>query len=104
MRAAKVTVRLIARAPRALFFPDGLLVAHGGFPLSDLHSRLAETGDWNDPACLSDFTWARAHPKARRKMPNRFSRGSQFGYEDFADFCALERPARAAGDPHGARP
>ena len=22
-------------------------------------------------------------------MPNRFSRGSQFGYEDFADFCAL---------------
>jgi hypothetical protein len=88
-RAAKVTVRLIARAPRALFFPDGLLVAHGGFPLSDLHARLAETGDWNDAACLSDFTWARAHPKARRKMPNRFSRGSQFGYEDFADFCAL---------------
>jgi hypothetical protein len=89
VRAAKVLVRLIARAPRALFFPDGLLVAHGGFPLSDLHSRLAETGDWNDPACLSDFTWARAHPKARKKMPNRFSRGSQFGYEDFADFCAM---------------
>jgi hypothetical protein len=22
-------------------------------------------------------------------MPNRFSRGSQFGYLDFADFCAL---------------
>ena len=22
-------------------------------------------------------------------MPNRFSRGSQFGYEDFAAFCAL---------------
>ena len=22
-------------------------------------------------------------------MPNRFSRGSQFGYADFADFCAL---------------
>jgi hypothetical protein len=89
MRAAKVTVRLVARAPRALFFPDGLLVAHGGFPLSDLHARLAETGDWNDADCLSDFTWARAHPKARRKLPNRFSRGSQFGYEDFADFCTL---------------
>jgi hypothetical protein len=27
--------------------------------------------------------------KARKKMPNRFSRGSQFGHEDFADFCAL---------------
>jgi hypothetical protein len=89
VRAAKVVVRLIARAPRALFLPDGLLITHGGFPLSDLHSRLAETGDFNDPACLSDFTWARAHPKARKKMPNRFSRGSQFGYEDFADFCSL---------------
>ena len=82
-------MRLFAHAPRALFFPDGLLVAHGGFPLVDLHPRLAETGDWNDPACLSDFVWTRAHPKARRKMPNRFSRGSQFGYEDFAAFCAL---------------
>ena len=88
-RAGKLAVRLAARSPRALFFPDGLLVAHGGFPLADLHARLLETGDWNDAACLSDFVWTRAHPKARRKMPNRFSRGSQFGHEDFADFCAL---------------
>lgn len=88
-RAGKLALRLTAHVPRALFFPDGLLVAHGGFPLADLHPALAETGDWNDPACLSDFVWARAHPKARRKMPNRFSRGSQFGYEDFADFCSL---------------
>jgi hypothetical protein len=88
-RAGKLAVRLIARAPRALFLPDGLLVVHGGFPLADLHARLAESGDWNDPACLTDFVWSRLHPKARRKMPNRFSRGSQFGHEDFADFCAL---------------
>ncbi|WP_262298403.1 metallophosphoesterase [Microvirga sesbaniae] len=88
-RAGKVAVRLFARAPRALFFPDGLLVAHGGFPLVDLHARLADTGDWNDPQCLSDFVWTRAHPKARKKLPNRFSRGSQFGYEDFAAFCDL---------------
>ncbi|WP_262268633.1 metallophosphoesterase [Microvirga yunnanensis] len=88
-RAGKVAVRLFARAPRALFFPDGLLVAHGGFPLADLHARLADTGDWNDPQCLSDFVWTRAHPKARKKLPNRFSRGSQFGYEDFAAFCDL---------------
>ncbi|MET0795449.1 MAG: metallophosphoesterase [Polyangiaceae bacterium] len=89
VRTAKVAIRLTALAPRALFFPDGLLVAHGGFPLIDLHAALAATADWNDPACLSDFVWARMHPKARRKMPNRFSHGSQFGYEDFADFCAL---------------
>ena len=88
-RAGKLAVRLAAHAPRALFLPDGLLVSHGGFPLSDLHARLAETGDWNDPACLTDFVWTRAHPKARKKLPNRFSRGSQYGYEDFADFCAL---------------
>ncbi|WP_154661093.1 metallophosphoesterase [Microvirga lotononidis] len=88
-RAGKVAVRLFARAPRALFLPDGLLVAHGGFPLVDLHARLAETGDWNDPMCLSDFVWTRVHPKARKKLPNRFSRGSQFGYEDFAAFCSL---------------
>jgi hypothetical protein len=88
-RTGKLAVRLFAQAPRALFFPDGLLVAHGGFPLTDLHARLAETGDWNDPACLADFVWTRAHPKARKKLPNRFSRGSQFGHEDFAAFCSL---------------
>jgi hypothetical protein len=89
VRAGKLSVRLTAHAPRALFFPDGLLVAHGGFPLLDLHAALEQTGDWNDPGCLSDFVWARIHPKARRKMPNRFSHGSQFGYQDFDDFCAL---------------
>jgi hypothetical protein len=88
-RAGKLAVRFFAQAPHALFLPDGLLIAHAGFPLSDLHAGLAETGNWNDPACLSDFTWTRAHPTARKKMPNRFTRGSQFGYEDFAAFCAL---------------
>ncbi len=89
VRAAKLALRLTAHAARSLFFPDGLLVAHGGFPLVDLHATLEQTGDWNAPGCLSDFVWSRAHPKAKRKLPNRFSRGSQFGYEDFADFCAL---------------
>ena len=87
VRAGKLAVRLFAAAPRALFFPDGLLAAHGGFPLSDLHAELLERGDWNDPRCLVDFVWARAHPRARRKMPNRTTRGSQFGHEDFAAFC-----------------
>ena len=89
VRAGKLAVRLFADAPRALFLPDGLLVVHGGIPLTDLHGMLRETGDWNDPRCLSDFVWTRAHPRARKKLPNRVSRGSQFGYEDFAAFCAL---------------
>jgi hypothetical protein len=89
VRAGKLAIRLFSRAPRALFFPDGLLVVHGGFPLTDLHAQLQDTGDWNAPACLSDFVWTRAHPTARKKIPNRFTRGSQFGYEDFAAFCSL---------------
>jgi hypothetical protein len=88
-RAGKLAVRFFAQAPHALFLPDGLLVAHAGFPLGDLHAQLEKSGNWNDPACLSDFTWTRAHPIARKKMPNRFTRGSQFGREDFADFCEL---------------
>jgi hypothetical protein len=88
-RAGRLAVRFFARAPRALFLPDGLLVAHAGVPLVDLHAALEAGGDWNDPRVLTDFAWTRAHPKARRKLPNRSSRGSQFGYEDFADFCAL---------------
>jgi hypothetical protein len=88
-RSGRLAIRLFGKAPRALFLPDGLLVAHGGFPLADLHATLAETGDWNSLPCLSDFVWARAHPTARKKLPNRFTRGSQFGYEDFAKFCSL---------------
>jgi len=88
-RAGKLAIRLAANAPRALFFPDGLFVAHGGFPLADLHPLLAGGLDWNDPRCLTDFVWTRAHPRARKKLPNRVSRGSQFGYEDFAAFCAI---------------
>lgn len=88
-RAGKLVVRVVANAPRALFFPDGLLAAHGGFPLADLHGPLVETGNWNDSRCLNDFVWSRAHPRARKKMPNRMARGSQFGYDDFAAFCTL---------------
>jgi hypothetical protein len=88
-RVGKLAIRFFASAPRALFLPDGLLVAHGGFPLSDLHSYLWETGNWNDPRCLADFVWTRAHPTARKKLPNRYSKGSQFGHEDFATFCSL---------------
>ena len=97
-RAGQLAIRLFERAPRALFLPDGLLVVHGGIPLADLHEELRAHGDWNDRRCLQDFVWTRAHPRSRRKIPNRVSRGSQFGHEDFAAFCAvateLGRPVR----------
>ncbi|HEX5872320.1 MAG TPA: metallophosphoesterase family protein, partial [Longimicrobium sp.] len=88
-RLGKLIIRFFERAPRALFFPDGLLVAHGGMPHTDLHAELEQAGNWNDPRVLQDFVWLRAHPRARKRIPNRTTRGSEFGREDFAAFCAL---------------
>ena len=97
-RLGRLIIRFFRRAPRALFFPDGLLVAHGGIPHTDLHAELAEEGNWNDPRVLRDFVWLRAHPRARKRIPNRTTRGSEFGREDFAAFCEL---ATRLGRPVG---
>ncbi|HST62067.1 MAG TPA: metallophosphoesterase, partial [Longimicrobium sp.] len=89
VRLGHVIIQFFARAPRALFFPDGLLVAHGGIPHTDLHEELAKTGNWNDPRILQDFVWLRAHPRARKRIPNRTTRGSEFGRDDFTAFCGV---------------
>jgi hypothetical protein len=47
---------------------------------------------------LQDFVWLRAHPRARKRIPNRTTRGSEFGREDFAAFCDL---ATRLGRPVG---
>lgn len=88
-RLGRLIVDFFQRAPRALFLPDGLLVAHGGVPHTDLHPELEATGDWNDPRVLQDFVWLRAHPRARKRLPNRTTRGSEFGRQDFEAFCEL---------------
>jgi hypothetical protein len=97
-RLGRLIIRFFQRAPRALFLPDGLLVAHGGIPHTDLHAELAQGGDWNDPRVLQDFVWLRAHPRARKRIPNRTTRGSEFGREDFATFCDV---ATRLGRPVG---
>jgi len=84
-----LTLKIAGMLPRALFFPDGLLVAHGGIPHRDLHGLIQSRADLNSDACLQDFVWTRAHPSAPRKLPNRHSRGCEFGVEDFNDFCQL---------------
>jgi hypothetical protein len=89
VRLGKLIIRFFARAPRALFLPDGLLVAHGGIPHTDLHEELAREGNWNDPRVLQDFVWLRAHPRARKRIPNRTTRGSEFGRDDFTAFCEV---------------
>jgi hypothetical protein len=88
-RLGRLIIRFFDRAPRALFFPDGLLVAHGGVPHTDLHEELERSGNWNDPRVLQDFVWLRAHPRARKRIPNRTTRGSEFGRDDFSAFCAV---------------
>jgi hypothetical protein len=91
------------RARRARSSSPTGCVAHGVFPLAYLHPKLIENANWNDPACLSDFVWTRAHPTARKKFPNRFSRGSQFGYEDFGGVVIALPPSsqRNARNPLG---
>ncbi|HYW07408.1 MAG TPA: metallophosphoesterase [Longimicrobium sp.] len=89
VRLGKVIIEFFARAPRALYFPDGLLVAHGGIPHTDLHAALEETGNWNDPRMITDYVWLRAHPRARKRIPNRTTRGSEFGRDDLAAFAEV---------------
>jgi hypothetical protein len=88
-QAGLVAAWLVQRLPRALLFEDGLLAAHGGFPLPDLWPSLAQAKDLSRPEALRDFTWARAHDRIRHKMPTRASRISDFGRDDLAGFASI---------------
>lgn len=96
---ADAFILLVGILPRALFFRDGLLAAHGGIPQRDLweNGGLASRQDLDAPLCLQDFVWTRAHPRARRRLPDRYSRGAEFGIEDFNAFC--ERASAVLGRP-----
>jgi hypothetical protein len=90
-------IELVKDLPRAVLFPDGLLVTHGGFPLVDLHKDLqliqdsAGTTGWlNSPQALQDFTWTRI-TRSPRKIPNRQSTGCSYGFNDFAAFCDVTK-------------
>lgn len=82
-------IATVRQTPRALFLPDGLLVTHGGFPLRDRWDAITTLADLNTAECLQDFVWTRASETARTKIPNRASKGCQFGYDDFSEFCEL---------------
>ena len=86
-------IELTRDLPRAALLPDGLLLTHGGFPLTDLQQQLLECKDdnekiqWlNSTAALQDFTWTRI-TSYRKKLPNRNSKGCSYGYSDFEAFC-----------------
>ncbi|MBT9554410.1 MAG: metallophosphoesterase [Myxococcales bacterium] len=78
-------VRVVAEAPRALLFEDGLLATHAGVPHRDLLSTIRTVADLSSTACQSDFMWLRA-ANAPRKRPNRFALGGSFGWEDLRVF------------------
>lgn len=88
-------IQFFSTAPRAVLLPDGTLVSHGGVPHTDLHALLNEPNDLNRPEFLDDFVWTRAHETSRSKIPNRTTRGCQFGTADFEAFCVCATKALA---------
>jgi Calcineurin-like phosphoesterase len=88
-------IQFFTTAPRAVLLPDGTLVSHGGVPHTDLHALLNEPNDLNRPEFLDDFVWTRAHETSRIKIPNRTTRGCQFGTADFEAFCVCATKALA---------
>jgi hypothetical protein len=83
---AKLLIPFWQSRPKAVILPDGTLLAHGGFPHTDMHTLLQTPADLARPNCLNDFLWARLAETAR-KRPNRGNRGHEFGWETFAQFC-----------------
>src|SRR5262249_30539954 len=65
------------------------LVTHGGVPLADLWPTINEPADFDRPLCLQDFTWNRAHERAKTRIVSRMSKGCEFGHDDFAKFCVI---------------
>jgi hypothetical protein len=97
--AGRAFIDLVRSSPRALFFPDGLLAVHGGIPQSDMwKSNGFESRDsLNAKECLQDFVWTRAHERSLRRIPDRRSRGAEFGIADLSGFC--EAAERVLGHP-----
>ena len=87
-RLGEVTIEFFKRMPRAIFLPDGLLIAHAGVPHTDLHEKIDGLDKLNDDDCLQDFVWTRAHERAPKRRVNRNTKGCSFGRKDFEAFCA----------------
>ena len=86
----KRVVEFGASLPRAIVFEGGLFAAHGGIPLSDIWPAVKNFNDLaTNERGLNDFVWNRVSADRPRKIPNRFSTQSEFGYEDFFKFCEV---------------
>lgn len=92
-------VQLSQVAPRALFLPQDVFAAHAGFPHRDLWRPGAGRKVLQCERAQCDFLWNR-RALQRQKLPNRASTQSQFGSEDFSQFCAFI--SDVLGRPFGA--
>jgi hypothetical protein len=87
VEVGKQMVEFIARCPRAIFLPDGTMLSHAGFPHTDLLAAIQSLDDLDNSGCLQDFAWLRLSKTAPKKIPNRTTRGCEFGFKDFIQFC-----------------
>jgi hypothetical protein len=84
---ARSFVDYIKQAPVALFLGDGTLAAHGGVPHTDLLNTVSNDAGWGSNAkVLSDFIWARLHPRAKSRMAVGGTRSRELGADDFRRF------------------
>lgn len=79
-------VAIVARLPRWVVLPGGVLVAHSSPPHTDVWRSIHTLHELDShPLAVEDMMWLRVAHRAPRKYPNRRSRGCQIGAEDFAD-------------------
>ena len=85
---AKLLIAFFRKRPKAAILPDGTLLAHGGFPHTDIQAAIKKPDQLGLQYCQNDFLWARIAETAR-KRPNRGNRGHEFGWETFNQFCKV---------------
>jgi len=76
-------------APRAIFFEDGLFLAHGGIPQADMWEDMKVIEAMNTAPCLADFTFRRTRQSVRGRGVNRNTEYSEFGFKDYCRFCRM---------------
>lgn len=87
-RLGRLAIDWFDAMPRAVFCRSGLAMVHAGIPQRDLWPDLLTSRDaFERPEALRDFAWCRA-TRMPRKDAYRGGFEAEFGYRDFADFCA----------------
>lgn len=84
----KLYSKLLDSLPSALYFPDGLLVSHGGVPHPNWYKFIQKWQDFSSSNFIHDFYWKRLH-ESKRHAAFCNSKGGELGIKDFYSFCCL---------------